>query len=327
MKISQITKLIPQKLGKKPSLEKVVKVHGFGPYGMLIEEGEPKMAQLQEYCHELVSKIKESTKKEKISDEDVVYHIDVYHPNVGKLDGLRILHISDTHFSESEKQREKFELYSFLNHEEFDLVMHTGDITNSGKDNFSDFQLSFLKDINSRLGKYFIFGGHDYWNNGQTAKLKETIARTGFVEVGNSSIHLENEEETFNLMGLDEFQDNFKGANQAEPSDKNQFNMLMIHNLDKLTSEFSPSFDLILSGHLHAGEFNFGIINGYDYLSVVDDYLNLNRQRIGFKFLTDRTLSYISPGFHTHIQEKWGLPRMNAEKQGVSILTLRQYNL
>ena len=63
MKISQIIKLIPQKLGKKPSLEKVVKVHGFGPYGMSVEEGEPKMAQLPEYSQDTLLRIKESIKK------------------------------------------------------------------------------------------------------------------------------------------------------------------------------------------------------------------------------------------------------------------------
>ena len=330
MEISQIKKVLQRRKWEiKPSLEKFVETQGFGPYGMLAEEGKPKLEALEDYCQDIVSKIKKSTQKEKLLNQDAVYHTEVYHPNVRKLDGLRILHISDTHFQKSDRQEKKFKSYfSFLDNQEFDLAIHTGDITNSGETNLSDEQLCFLRDINSRLGKYFIFGGHDYFNNNETYKLKEKIEKTGFRDTNNLLIQLQDKGEAFNLIGLDEFQSDFKDFSQGlEQIEKNKFNMLMIHNLDKLTSEFPALFDLVFSGHLHSGELNLGIINGLDYLTMVDDYLNLNRQKKGFKFLTNQTLSYINPGFYTHATEKWGLPRINAEKQGIAILTLKQYNL
>ncbi len=87
-------------------------------------------------------------------------------------DGLRILHLSDSHFSGKEwRERKKIErIRKLVQGVECDLLIHTGDFIHydSGLDN-----VAALLDVlpAPRLGAYGVFGNHDYVHYNMAAAL------------------------------------------------------------------------------------------------------------------------------------------------------------
>jgi predicted MPP superfamily phosphohydrolase len=99
---------------------------------------------------------------------------------------------------------------------------------------------------------------------------------------------------------------------------EDEVNILMAHNLDVLTARWPDLFNLVLTGHVHAGEFGIGkFINGSSFLKLIGDYKDLNQHLVGWNALTERCLSYVSPGFSRHFGN------FGVKPPGGTLITLR----
>ena len=301
-------------------LEWLVKNLGHGPYAT--SDGTQSLSPLH---HEIISRIHRRVTHSDLPTGDRVYHMEVYHPNVKDLDGLTILYLADTHFVDTKRSRRKFDAYDFLRHRPFDIVVHAGDIIDASASQMMDHHYLFLSGIKGKLGKYFVLGNHDYNDGDRIPALTGRMEEAGFVNITNASHQLEYNGKKLFLIGLD---DPLLGkpnpARAFENVEDDSFNILVVHSLDGLTSHVPELADLVLSGHVHAGELNFKVINGYHYLAMLGYYHNLNHQQRGFKFLTPRTLSYIHPGVYSHARDGTFIPRIGTDKQGIVILKLNK---
>jgi predicted phosphodiesterase len=269
-----------------------------------------------------IQRIMGSGKTADLATGDRVYRFEVYHPHVGGLDGLKILHLSDTHFNTRVSFKDRIKALSPLSREKFDMVVHTGDVVDRRANGFTEEHLAFLDSLKAFYGKYFVLGNHDH-DFGDASEIVDKMRSAGFYDVSNETRRFLHNGMQFSLSGLDDHLSGRPDPGRLSPN-PNHFNMLLLHSLDGLTAESPPVFDLVLSGHVHAGEPNLGIVNGFDYLMMTGILLDLNNHTNGFKYLTDRTLSYVHPGGYSNARDGYKVPRFLSDRQGVTVLTLRR---
>ena len=149
------------------------------------------------------------------------------------------------------------------------------------------------------------------------------MKQSGFTELTNTNTEITFRNKSFNLVGLDDVLGEPNPHTAFKGLDENKYNLVLVHNLDSLTSIAPEHIDLVLSGHTHAGEKSFmnGAVSGIDYLMLIGYFANINGQTSGFKFLTDRTLSFVNPGFSARF-DRGSLPT-----QGCTIIELKKYDI
>jgi predicted MPP superfamily phosphohydrolase len=88
---------------------------------------------------------------------------------------LTILHLSDFHLRKDRKGEKLFEFVRSLSSLSPDFLFITGDLVE--RDIYSDHLIKMLEGLNARIGKYAVFGVHDYYNKGPTEFIKNMIKR------------------------------------------------------------------------------------------------------------------------------------------------------
>lgn len=236
-----------------------------------------------------------------------------------EFEGFRILHLSDLHFTRGDP--EPGELLTTLCRgiaQPPDLVVATGDFVDKHPDDLDTAAHTALSGVFPAVPRFFVLGNHDAMNGGREP-VSAALERSGFVDLTNRGAIVSQQGCELHLLGVD---DHLTGtAVRPAPSSKRDPHprVLLTHNLDALRNHHYGDLDLVLSGHLHSGEVNLGFIDGIDYLRLLGVYDNVNAQRRGWKALTLRTLSYISPGLATHSM------RLFTESAGVTVLRLTRY--
>jgi uncharacterized protein len=251
-----------------------------------------------------------------------LYFYDIPIENLhSEFENFIILHISDLHFSKCNrnKVRKINKIISYLNKLKIklDVVVYTGDIIDKANSILNEEVSRVLSNINCNH-QYFVLGNHDYLKGYNGNYVRSFFKSINVDDLTNEKISIKRNEQILNIFGVDDF----LNGNPIVPSISNHDlfnqNILITHNLDVLRNSYPGCFDLILSGHLHAGEINFGIFSGIDYLKVKKAYHNLNNQIVDWKLLTRRTSSYISPGFQTRYL------RFNTQQEGFTLHKLKK---
>ncbi|MDF2676763.1 MAG: Ser/Thr protein phosphatase family protein [Bacillota bacterium] len=190
--------------------------------------------------------------------------LNVHHKNIdSKLvennkNEIKILQFSDTHISESFDMEDLQNMVNKINDENADIVVFSGDLI----DHFNDYDYKgdvdkiwqILSEINAPLGKYAIYGNHDY-GGGAERIYKKIMENSGFVLLINENykIHQFN----INIIGLDDsIFGNFDASLMNNLSDENFYNIVLSHEPDVVDSLLEYNVDLILSGHSHGGQVN-----------------------------------------------------------------------
>lgn len=254
--------------------------------------------------------------------DHLIYEYDIIRKNFPK---LKILHLSDTHFENNEKLIEIYKVKKdYFKDIEFDLIIHTGDIIDKNLQSFSDEFKDFLKDLNSKYGKYFVFGNHDY-SSGDIYGLDITMRSLGFENLTNSIKNINIDNKQIRLIGIDDVLLGNIDENVFHKVNPDENNILITHNIDALPKAYVNLFSLTFSGHLHGGELNLGIVNGIQVLKYIKrKYKNVHQQKCEFKFLSKNCLSFIHPGNYTHVYYKYGIKRLFIEKEGSVIINLNK---
>jgi predicted MPP superfamily phosphohydrolase len=203
-----------------------------------------------------------------------------------------------------------------LSFEEYDLIVHTGDIIDKSNSDIEKYHIDFLTMLKSKYGKFYVQGNHENYDDKK--ELEKIMGMCGFKNLTNNYIELEIEGRKIFIAGLDDSLFGFPDSSSFESKiPKDSFNIAVMHNLDAFEKFFFNKFNLVLSGHLHSGEINFGFFDGIDYMIKFNKhYFNLNQHKKGIKFLTESCLSLISPGMHTHVKAKYRVPRFFTDKEG-----------
>lgn len=245
--------------------------------------------------------------------------------NMSENSRIKILHISDIHFGISNhKVQDVLDLAEKVNHLNPDFVVYTGDLAHSDYSDINDEVVDALSRVCPKSRKFFVLGNHDYYHNKHACKeaaikVAERLEEAGLENLTNSKRKMVINGQRINFYGMDDYRHGTPSSPDLSTSEEGETNVLLVHNLDSVKRKDIRGLDLVLSGHLHGGEISFAGYSGVDFLIGQGMYFNLNNQKKGWKKLSQRTYSYISPGFST--RNPMGI-RVNVEKAGASVITL-----
>lgn len=171
------------------------------------------------------------------------------------LDRIRIIQISDLHLGKFYSLDKLQNLVKRINQLKPDLVVFTGDLI----DHFSEYDdtnrvAPLLNQIQSRLGKYAVYGNHDQGGGAKNHYVK-LMKSGGFKVLVNEHKVLDIGADQLVIAGLDDFllgSPNIKKTFEGIPRDA--FVLLLVHEPDIADRLDSYPVDLQLSGHSHGGQ-------------------------------------------------------------------------
>ncbi len=171
---------------------------------------------------------------------------------------MKIVFFSDTHFGMySESNLDK--IVDKINSFNADLVIFGGDLMDSYRQfppNTSYIQKK-LKQINANVGKYSVYGNHDYGGGAEKA-FKSIMQNSDFNILENKIEVLD--KLNIRLIGLDDYLLGNPDKNILEQIDKNFYNILISHAPDIIDTLNIDNVNLILSGHTHGGQVSVPIL-------------------------------------------------------------------
>ena len=176
---------------------------------------------------------------------------------------VRIGMISDLHsqyFGEGQKK-----LVSLLEQEQPDIIVYTGDIADDVKPH--DNTIALLKEIEGEYPAFYVSGNHEFWS-GEVDFIKEV-----FRSYGVKVLEGEREKITVNgqeivICGVDDpevgediFKEQLESA--VKEVEKELYTVLLSHRPERTAQYKLYSYDLVLSGHAHGGQWRIPfLLNG-----------------------------------------------------------------
>ena len=192
------------------------------------------------------------------------------------LDGLRILHISDTHFPQNGESLPRF--LAAVRAQRYDIVFATGDYGDS--DRGWPAALEAFRQIDPKLGIYAVLGGHERYRGGgrlegarqllrelagerrqavgDPAPFVEQMRQAGVHVLENESIAVEVEGDVVRLIGVDDAWtgvDDLPAAMNGHPGGEPPgFKILLSHSPDAVLQPLARRIPLAFCGHTHGGQ-------------------------------------------------------------------------
>ncbi|WP_256757016.1 metallophosphoesterase [Cohnella sp. WQ 127256] len=172
--------------------------------------------------------------------------------------GKTIVQFSDTHIGPQYSLEHLKQLILHINSLHPDIVVFTGDLFDA---RYKDIAKSYdptmiLAQINASLGKYAVYGNHDF---GYTRKARNSgshLSHAGFKVLINEvdRITLPNGE-YITVAGLDDYVNGKPNANSTfSVRNGDGFHLLLAHEPDIADRLVRYPIDLQLSGHSHGGQ-------------------------------------------------------------------------
>lgn len=238
------------------------------------------------------------------------------------LEGLRIAHLSDFHcHHDAAIEWSSREAIRLAMEQKPDLIAISGDMfENCGMAQECGEQLAGLS---APLGVYAVPGNHDLAHldpfscreapSEEISALRKTLARLGIELLMNEKRHLQVEDATLAIAGVDEMafgrDDVALALKNTEPAD---LVVLLAHTPDILDDPAVVHADLILCGHTHGGQIQLPRI-GSPWAPVWRD-----RRRASGLLRAGGPLAYVSRGIASATRARFCCP------PEVAVLTLRQ---
>ena len=175
-------------------------------------------------------------------------------------DGFRILQLSDIHYSEWMDHKRLMNLRTFINEQQVDLIVVTGDSSYHTED-FTDL-IAFYEGMPQIAPVLMVFGNHDIWDGAE--ETFQPIFNVGVRLLCNDIYKITRNGQNLIVAGLDcayEQRDDLQQLLTKLPDDGSQA-LLLVHEPDvALACAQTGRFFLQLSGHSHGGQ--ICLPNGY----------------------------------------------------------------
>ncbi len=207
-----------------------------------------------------------------------IERIDVSYTSLPEsFNGFRILQFSDFHVG-TYGDDPKFitTVVDSINSLKPDIILFTGDIVNRRSDELTPFT-DILARLSAPYGVYSVLGNHDYgdysrWPDEQSKTdnlelLLQMQKNMGWHLLNNSHITLKNGSDSLQLIGVENWGEppfsTYGNLLEAYPTPSDPaFKILLTHNpmhwLQEIQNDSTQRFDLTLSGHTHAMQFEIG---------------------------------------------------------------------
>ena len=200
----------------------------------------------------------------------IATRITVTDPDVpAGFDGFRIVQVSDLHNAEFGKDHER--LLKLIQKAEPDIIAITGDLVDSYHTNV-EVALAFIAQVVKIAPCYYVTGNHE-GSLSEYRELKKALDNYGVTILENRKVTLERNGSKINLQGIDDpyvCNDGIIGEANAVAKarlkaleiDQSQFNILLSHRPDMADAYNESGVDLVLSGHVHGGQFRVPFLGG-----------------------------------------------------------------
>ncbi len=211
-------------------------------------------------------------------------------------DGFRILHLSDFHCDTTAG------LSNAVRDERPDIICITGDMTHDTGTitPFTD----LLKELLEIAPVYVVSGNHDIWRNDYN-ELMKVCEGLGAVHLKDRSLQINRDNSHITLSGIEDpssvnHHTISKRINESmkklEITDG--YNILLFHRANLMDIFEKKGFDLILSGHMHGGQFRLPGVGGV--VSPRSNFMSKGRiffpKYFGGEYKLDDTKMIVSRG-------------------------------
>ena len=194
-------------------------------------------------------------------------------------EGFKIVQISDIHSGSFDSISEVARGVAMVNEQNPDLVLFTGDLVNSSKDEIDPY-IDVFKKLKGKFGQFAVLGNHDYYGVPRTGKESDVQAywsdffskfkAMNLQLLNNESRRIEKDGSYLQLLGVENW-----GASRYFPKrgdlDKSLMNcadddfcVLMSHDpshWDEKVLSHKKHIHLTLSGHTHGMQFGVNLPN------------------------------------------------------------------
>jgi predicted MPP superfamily phosphohydrolase len=169
-----------------------------------------------------------------------------------KLDGLRVIHLSDTHHSRFTDLEHIARAVEIANTMDPDVVFLTGDYVSHDADYIAPVA-EVLGTLKSKFGIFACLGNHDHWTDADL--VTHMLRGEGVTVLINEGLRFEANGASFWLAGVDDY---MAGKTDIAAALKGAFpdeaKILLAHNPIIFRQAVKAEVDLTLSGHTHGGQ-------------------------------------------------------------------------
>jgi len=167
---------------------------------------------------------------------------------------LTIAVFADTHFTFDTYTMEDFnKAVAAIKATDPDIIVFLGDLYDN-YDKYHDNEsqvISALSSLHASIGKYAVFGNHDY-GGGAENHYASIMESGGFRVLKNSSVSLSSY--NVNLVGIDDCLIGYGQPSVANNSPSSAYNIVICHEPDVVDKLSASPVDLMISGHTHGGQ-------------------------------------------------------------------------
>lgn len=222
----------------------------------------------------------------------------------GSSSGIRCILITDLHSCYYGKDQK--DLVKMVDKEAPDIVFLSGDIFDDRKKD--DNAKEFLEQIAGRYICFYVTGNHEYWS-GRVEDMCSYVESTGITVLRGDLSSITVKGRKIDVCGVDDptFMTDEEWFGELDDAfsktSEDSYKILLSHRPEKIEVYERYDFDLILSGHAHAGQFRIPFVNRGVYApnqGLFPKYIN------GFYELKNGTGLIVSRGL---ARESTPLPR------------------
>lgn len=167
------------------------------------------------------------------------------YPNSTK--ALRILHLTDWHFCGTPGKSYYDAVVAEIEQLDFDAIVFTGDLIDCVS--LQDWIPSTLGRLQAPLGRYFILGNHDWFDDAN--RVRNAMAAAGWIDVGGKTTTFPHDDRTIVIAGNEK---PWMGDAPDLLTETGDFRIALCHTPDLFGWARGQGVDLVLAGHNHGGQ-------------------------------------------------------------------------
>lgn len=172
-----------------------------------------------------------------------------------KLDGFRLIHLSDIHHSPFTNLEHIIRAVKVSNRLKPDMFVLTGDYV-SHETSYITPVAKVLGELKSEFGTFACLGNHDHWTDPEM--ITASFRANGMTVLINEGLRFQAHGASFWLAGVD---DHLVGKTDlpsaVRGSYADEMKLLLAHNPIIFRQAVKEKIDLVLSGHTHGGQVKF----------------------------------------------------------------------